>query len=98
EQLPVLVEVFMREINPIQRAHLLDMLRRSRIDGEVGRASLLELIHDVEGERQLPLRTPGVAALDFEHEGPDWRDRRPAWHAVIRDVKHAVRLQTLAND
>jgi hypothetical protein len=92
------VEIFVRKIDAVELEHGVEVLRGSGIGREICRFPLLETGDELKGERELALRTPGVAALDIDHDLPDRRQRRPARHAVVGDVGETVRLQSLAHD
>ena len=98
EQVPVLVEILVREIDAVHLEHRVEVLRGSGIGREICGVALLEPGDEFERECELALRAPGVAALDLDHELPDRRQRRPARHAVVGDVGETVGLQSLAHD
>ncbi len=94
----MLVEIFVRKIDAVQLEHGVEVLRGSGIGREICRVALFEPGDEFERECELALRTPGVAALDLDHDLPDRRQRRPARHAVVGDVGETVGLQSLAHD
>ena len=78
--------------------HGVELTRGGGIGGEIERVALAQPAHQLERARKLALRAAGVAALHLHHELADRRDRRPARHAVVGDIEHAVGLQALAHD
>src|SRR5262249_24236741 len=71
EQVPVLVEILVREVDAIHPEHGIEVLRRNRIGGEKRGVALLELENEMERQRELPFRCAGIALLDRNHELPD---------------------------